>query len=53
MISPLRLELIIAAAQRSGLTVTSITQHADGSTTISFGQGQVAEKKRRHMGWGL
>jgi hypothetical protein len=37
-VSPQRIEAIIAAAQRRGLSASGITQHADGSTTIHFGE---------------
>ncbi len=47
-VSPQRLEAIIAAAQRRGLSASGITQHADGSTTVHFGDqtaGMMAQGK--------
>ncbi len=37
-VSPQKLEAIIAAAQRRGLSASAVTQHVDGSATVYFGE---------------
>lgn len=52
-VSPQRLEAIIAAAQHRGLSASAITQHADGSTTVYFGDAGslTAGKMPPGTGW--
>ena len=43
-----RIESIIRAGLANGLTLTSVTQHADGRTVVQFG-----EDRRWEQRWGI
>lgn len=51
VISLNRIEGIIAAGQRRGLTATSVSHYPDGQCVIHFGGSPVATQTQTNIGW--
>lgn len=47
-----RIEQIIAAAQRRGLSVTKVVQHPDGTCEVHFGAANLVVP-HKPKGWGI